>query len=78
MAELGFPDGVNTSLNLIYMKYDVHRRLHTYAYYELVNITITTAYNKANGDPDLQIRYVEAALIGLRAFLEGLNELVPE
>lgn len=38
--------GINSNTNKVEINYNLHRRLHTNAYYTAVNIIITTAYGK--------------------------------
>ena len=69
------PGGVEDPLNKVMLKTSVHRRIHTSAYYMLVNYAVIEAYNCANGDPQKQRENVITTLGALRAFLEGLNIL---
>ena len=69
------PGGVEDPLNKVMLKTSVHRRIHTSAYYLLVNSAIISAYNKANGNPQQQRENVVKVLGAIQAFLTGLNVL---
>ena len=67
---------VNDSINLMPVKYNLHRRLHTWIYYNWVNNTlhaaeaagVTYAEKKSN---------VTAAMISIRSNIDILNLIVP-
>ena len=67
------PGGVEDPLNKVMLKTSVHRRIHTNAYYTLVNYAIIAAYNSAHGDPQQQAENVNSVLGALNAFLTSLN-----
>jgi RHS repeat-associated protein len=67
----------NYILNKIMLKYGLHRRLHTNAYYILVNIVMTKGVAKANGDNIKRRNNVDSSLKLLRALLLGMNEMSP-
>lgn len=68
------PGGIDDPLNLVAVKTSVHRRLHTNLYYTLANQLIISAYNEAAGNPEKQFENVVGSLLGLRLFIESLNQ----
>ena len=74
LAEI-FPDGVENEKNKVTLKTSVHRRIHTYTYYVIVNSAIISAYKRANGNHEQQKQNVIAVLDALKTFLEALNVL---
>ncbi len=72
------PGGVSNALNLITVKQPIHQRLHTSAYYDLVNLVIYDAYISAGLDEEKQRENVTNALIELRIFIASLNSLCPD
>lgn len=73
LAEVGI--GVDSRPNLVRLKTGLHRRLHTNAYYTLVDTVIITAYEAANGDRNQQARNVFAALESIRGYLLSMNAI---
>ena len=68
---------INSPANLVPVSYAVHRRMHTTAYYNLVNLMMTTAIEEAGDDPTLQYAYAMIALEELRVFILSLNAVIP-
>lgn len=69
--------GINSSENLMIIKYGLHRRLHTDTYYGWANSVVISAYRSAGGDPARQAQQVRLALGTIRAFLSVLNDAAP-
>lgn len=67
--------GVEDEANLVWVKTDVHRRLHTDLYYLVANKIIIIAFESANGNKQLQEANVRQALGFLETLIEGLNAL---
>jgi hypothetical protein len=74
ILEIVFPDGVENPANKVELKTKLHKRLHTNAYYALINAIVVAAYKSANGDKEKAEENVRAALASAKAFLIGLNE----
>ncbi len=68
---------INDSVNLIALKYGLHRRLHTKKYYDWVNHLIETAYKSGKGDIGLQKNNVIAALKLIKRALNIMNANAP-
>ena len=69
--------GYNSPYNLVLLKTGLHRRLHTNTYYGFANSVVISAYEAANGDPNLQLANVIIALDTLRRYLEAINAVSP-
>ncbi len=68
--------GINSSANLIAIKTSLHRRLHTNDYYGYANSMIINAFNRGKTATARKTN-VYAALAQLRAFISGLDAVVP-
>ena len=63
--------------NLVSLKTGLHRRLHTFAYYQWVNDRVVSAYYSAGRDRALQRIYVLNTLYSIRNYLLILNTGAP-
>jgi len=68
---------VNGSLNMVYIKTGLHRRIHNSEYYEWTNTIIIDAYNAAGRNKALQKHNVILALIAIRSYVDALSEAAP-
>ena len=66
---------VNQQENLVLIKTGLHRRLHTNLYYEMINVTLVSAYSMDNGNTARQ--NVLSAMNGVRTFITLLNTFAP-
>ena len=70
------PGGVENPVNKISIKTGLHRRLHSYLYYSMVNSTVIAAFCNSSNPVQQQANVVSALGI-LRGILEILNALAP-
>lgn len=66
---------INSSINLIRLYTVLHRRIHTYKYYDTVNNIVIFAYNTGNTYSECQNNVI-IALAYIRNFLNKINTAV--
>ena len=67
---------INDLQNLVYLKYGLHRRLHTNEYYSLVNEFVSRAYDNAPNNSVRRIK-VRNMVNALKNWLQFLDKLAP-
>ncbi len=72
---LSLGNDINSIENLVYIKYGLHRRLHTNEYYSLVNDFVSRAYDNASGST--RKKKVRNVVRALKDWLQFLDKVSP-
>jgi len=62
---------INDDLNLVWLKYEFHRHIHTRSYFAAVNTLISVAYTMGGE------KVTAVVLSGINDALYGINEQLP-
>lgn len=68
--------GIQSSINKVAIKYNLHRRLHSYVYYDAVNAAVIAAYYAGSTSSDKKAQ-VAGTLLGIRLILLSLSSYTP-